>query len=238
MTSNAVSHLNDAVEHFQLVLDQCPAGHPDHATTLTNIAYARFKGYIQSHLQDIDTTTSLFREALALHPQGHPDHPLSLYNLTTALTWLHITKSTAADIYEAARLSNELLPLCPKGIYLRSMGVDSVVGYVISEYNNLPIDASDEGIHLRRNVLEFCPVRHQQRPRALDNLAQSVEARFDQHGSIDDLDTSIQLARDAVSLCPEGHTVRDSYSKQLGRFTRVPLQSPRSYCRRQYGDAR
>ncbi|KAG1772942.1 hypothetical protein EV702DRAFT_1281242 [Suillus placidus] len=183
MTSNAVSHLNDAAEHFQLVLDQCPVGHPDHPTALTNIAVTPIIPY--------------------------------LYTLTATLTWRHITKSTAADIYEAARLSHELLPLCPEGTYLRSMGVDSVVGHVISEYNNLPIDASDEGIHLRRNVLELCPVRHQQRSRALDNLAQSVEARFDQHSSIDDLDMSIQLARVTVSLCPEGHTVRDSYLNNL-----------------------
>ncbi|KAG2099252.1 uncharacterized protein F5147DRAFT_655853 [Suillus discolor] len=214
--SRMVSDLNDAVKHFQLVLDQCPVGHPDRATALTNLAWVLLKGYIQKDVQDIDTTTSLFRDTLALRPQHHPDHPLSLYNLTEALTWRHLRKSTAADICEAAQLYHELLPLCTEGTYLRSIAAGgNGVDYVIEECNNLPTDGSDEGIHLRRVVLELCPLGHRLRPRTLNELARAVEARFDQHGSIDDLDTSIQLRREAVSLCPEGHTDRDTYLNNL-----------------------
>ncbi|KAG1728420.1 hypothetical protein EDB19DRAFT_1913768 [Suillus lakei] len=86
-TSKTVSHLNDAVQNFQSVLDQCPVGHPDHASALTNLVYACLRGYIDNHLEDIDTSTSLFREALALRPQDHPDHKFSLYNLIRALIW-------------------------------------------------------------------------------------------------------------------------------------------------------
>ncbi|KAG1766373.1 CHAT domain-containing protein [Suillus placidus] len=216
VTSENVSHLNAAVEHFQLVLDQCPVSHPDHATALTNLAWARFIGYIRNDLQDIDATISLFRDALALRPQRHPDHSLSLNNLTEALNWRHDKKGTAADIREAAQLYHELLPLCPEGTYLRSTTAgENGVDYVIGRCNDLPKDASDEGIHLRRVVLELCPLGHQLRPRALDELAKAVEARFDQHGSIDDLDTSIQLGREAVSLCPEGHSNCDYYLDNL-----------------------
>ncbi|KAG1849878.1 hypothetical protein C8R48DRAFT_778469 [Suillus tomentosus] len=81
---------------FDLVLDQCPVSHPDHATALTNLARARLEGYIRNDVEDIDATTSLFRDALTLRPQPHPDHPLSLYNVT------------------AAQLYHELLPLCPE----------------------------------------------------------------------------------------------------------------------------
>lgn len=38
VTSKMVSHLNDAVQHFQLVLYQYPIGHPDRAAALTNLA--------------------------------------------------------------------------------------------------------------------------------------------------------------------------------------------------------
>ncbi|KAG2743378.1 hypothetical protein P692DRAFT_201794874 [Suillus brevipes Sb2] len=93
MASKTVSCLNAAVEHFQVVLDQCPASHPYHAAALTNLAWSRLRGYIRNHLQDIDTTISLFRDALALCPQRHPDHPLSLYNLTEALNWRHSKKT-------------------------------------------------------------------------------------------------------------------------------------------------
>ncbi|KAG2139860.1 CHAT domain-containing protein [Suillus bovinus] len=213
VTSEMVSHLNNAVQHFQLVLDKCPVSHPDHATALTNLAWARLRGYGRDDLQDIDATTSLFRDALALRPQPHPDHPLSLYNLTLALNWRHNKTRTAADIRESAQLYHELLPLCPEGTYLRSIAAgENGVDYVIDCCNDLPRDASDEGIHLRRVVLELCPLGHRLRPRALNRLAGAVKARFIQHGSIDDLDTSIQLGREAVSLCSKEH---DGYLNSL-----------------------
>ncbi|KAG1795499.1 CHAT domain-containing protein [Suillus variegatus] len=210
-----VSNLKRAVEHFQSVLDQCPVSHPDHATALTNLAWARLTGYIQNDLEDIDATTSLFRDALALRPQPHPDHPSSLYNLTKALAWRHHKKGTTADLRETAQLYHELLPLCPEGTYLHSIAAGNGVDHVISRCNDLPKDASDEGIHLRRVVLELCPLGHRLRHRTLGELARAVEARFDQHGSIDDLDTSIQLRREAVSLWPEGHADRSIYLSNL-----------------------
>jgi tetratricopeptide (TPR) repeat protein len=190
--------------------------HPDHAAALTNLTWERLQGYTRNHLQDIDTTISLFRDALALRPQRHPDRPLSLYNLTEALTWRHRKKSTAADIREAAQLYHELLPLCPEGTYLRSIAAGNTgVDYVIDECNDLPKDASDEGICLRRVVLELCPVGHQRRPSALNELSNALESRFVQSGNIDDLDESTQFLREAMSLCPEGHTDRDVYLNNL-----------------------
>jgi len=59
------SHLNDSVEHFQLVLDQCPVSYPNHVMALTNLAHARLQRYIRT--SNIDSTTFLCRDALALH---------------------------------------------------------------------------------------------------------------------------------------------------------------------------
>jgi CHAT domain-containing protein len=133
-----------------------------------------------------------------------------------ALTRRHMKKGTTADIREAAYLYGELLPLCPDGTYLRSIAAGpNGVDYVIRGCNNLPIDSSDEGIHLRRVVVEICPLGHQLRHDALHWLARAVEARFEQCGSIDDIDETIQLRREAVSLCPEGHADCDSYLNNL-----------------------
>ncbi|KAG1778866.1 CHAT domain-containing protein [Suillus placidus] len=214
VTRKRVSHLKAAVQHFQLVLAQCPVSHPDHAAALTNLACARLKGYVRNDLQDIDGTTSLFREALALRPQRHPDHPLSLYNLTEALPLRRNKKSTAADAREAAQLYHELLPLCPEGTYLRSIAAGpNGVDYVIGGCNNLPIDASDEGICLRRVVLELCPQGHQlpvslcpeghsNRDYYLNNLAFSLKLRFDHQGKPNDLDEAISLYEEAPRLRP------------------------------------
>ncbi|KAG2065832.1 hypothetical protein BDR04DRAFT_1145188 [Suillus decipiens] len=207
VTSKTVSQLKYAIQRFQLVLDQCRVGHLDRAAALTNLAWARLLGYIDNDLQDIDTAISLFRDAFALRPQCHPNHALSLQNLTNALTWRHGRKGTTSDIREAARLYHELLLLCPEGTLLRSI--------VMNGCNNLSTDASDEGIHLRRVILELCPLGYQLRPRALDKLSWALRLRFDQHGNIDDIDTSIQLGREAVSLCSEGHDGYDGYLNNL-----------------------
>ncbi|KAG1774496.1 CHAT domain-containing protein [Suillus placidus] len=179
-------------------------------------------GYILNDYQDINTTTSLFREALALRPHPHPDHPLSLNNLILALVWRHNKKSTAADIRECAQLYHELLPLCPEGTYLRDMAAGAHgVDYVIYRCNNLPIDASDEGICLRRVVLELCPLGHQFCLIALDKLSAALGSRFTQCGNIDVLDEGIQFGREAVSLCPEGHSDRNYYLNNLASSLNV-----------------
>ncbi|KAG2336300.1 hypothetical protein BDR05DRAFT_896902, partial [Suillus weaverae] len=63
--------------------------------------------------------------------------------------------------------------------------------------------------------LELCHLGHQDRPRALDKLAQGIEACFDQCGTIGDLAGSIQHACEAVSLYPESHPERDHYLNNL-----------------------
>ncbi|KAG1844227.1 hypothetical protein F4604DRAFT_1960469 [Suillus subluteus] len=218
ITSKTVSHLNDAVKHFQLVLDQCPVGHPHQAAALTNLAWARLEGYIRNDFQDIDSITSLFREALVLRPQGHPNHPSSIYHLLKALIWRYGKENfTAVYIQECVQLSCKLLPLCPEGTYLH---------------------ASDEGIRLRRVILELCPLGSAHRPKALDNLAQarayniavkpflcaprdhserdtylnnlacSLLSRFDHQGNSDDLNEAISLYEEALRLRPVGHKYR------------------------------
>ncbi|KAG1745283.1 hypothetical protein EDB19DRAFT_482043 [Suillus lakei] len=183
VASKTAAHLNDAVQHFQLVLAQCPIGHPDHAAALTNLVWARLKRYIRKDLQDIDSIISLFREALALRPQGHPDHPLSLYYFTEELTWRYSKEHRYIYIHESTQLYCKLLPLCPeaRGTYLHSIRVAAGangVYYVIRQCNSLPIDASGEGIHLRQVMVELCPLGNEHRPKALDKLSWALRTRF------------------------------------------------------------
>jgi tetratricopeptide (TPR) repeat protein len=199
-----------------LVLDQCPVDHPDRAAALTNLAWARLRGYIRKDFQDIDSATSLFHEAFALRPQGHPDHPLSLYYLTEALSWCYSKERIVVYMHESVQLYCTLLPLWTEGTYLHRIAAgENGVDYVIHACNNLPTDASDEGIHLRRIVLQLCPLGHEYRPDALNKLSSALRSHFKQCGSIDDLDECIQFHREAVSLCPEGHSHHDTYMNNL-----------------------
>ncbi|KAG1826657.1 hypothetical protein EV424DRAFT_1345440 [Suillus variegatus] len=226
VTSNTVSYLNDAVQHFQSVLDQCPVGHLDRATAFTIFAWARLQGYIQNDSQDVDSINSLFREALALRPQGHPDHPLSIYHLLQALIWCYNKEGTTVYIQESAQLSCKLLPLCPEGTFFHSIAAGANgIDYVIRACNNLPTDASDEDIHFRQVVLDLCTLGSEHRPRALQELAQAVEERFQERGSIDDLDEqlneAISLSEEGLRLYPVGNTYRNFSLDNLGLALRT-----------------
>ncbi|KAG2352601.1 hypothetical protein BDR07DRAFT_1565363 [Suillus spraguei] len=214
ITSRTVSHLNGAVQRFQLVLDQCPVGHPDHAAALTNLAYARLEGYIRNDLQDIDTITSLLRKALDC----------------------------------VRRLCCKLLPLCPEGTYLRSIGVDSAVDYVIAifqltdpmkpflcalrviltgilpeqlglslknrfDHQGKPNDL-DEAIFLTKSTAPAA-CWAQIRDFLLDNLGGSLIARFNKR--------AISLHREALTLRPPGHPI------VTPRLTTLPSRSKTRY---------
>ncbi|KAG1775509.1 CHAT domain-containing protein [Suillus placidus] len=235
VTTKTVSYLNDAVEHFfQSVLDQCPVDHPDRASALANLASARLKGYIQGDLEDIDSTISLFREALALRPQGHPDHPLSLYHLAEALTWRYREEDTTVDLHECAQLYCKLLPLCPEGTYLRGIAVGANgVDYVIRACNDLSsalcsrfrqrggIDDIDESIRVGREAVSLCPQEAINRDIYLNNLAVSLRCRFDHQGRSHDLDEAICLYEEALRICPVWHETRYASLSTLGGALRV-----------------
>ncbi|KAG1745287.1 hypothetical protein EDB19DRAFT_1906404 [Suillus lakei] len=166
---------------------------------LTNLAWVRLKGYTRKDLQDIDSIASLFHEALALRLQDHPDHPLSLYYLTEALTWCYSKEHTSIYIHESAQLYCKLLPFRPAawGTYLHSIAAgENGVNYVIRQCSSLPIDASG-GVTF-----------------ALDRLSWALRARFQHRGSIDDIDKSIQIDREAVSLTASitSHDLDDAIS--------------------------
>ncbi|KAG2068524.1 hypothetical protein BDR04DRAFT_770237, partial [Suillus decipiens] len=217
VTSGIVSQLRDALHHFQSAMDQCPVGHPDRAGALTNLAWTRLEGYTRNDFQDIDSVTFLFREALASRPQGHPDHPLSIYHLVKALIWRFSKENfNAVYIHESAQLCCKLLPLCPEGTYLRSIAAGKTgIDYVIGQCNRLEAEGSDEGIHIRRVVLELCPLGNKHRPKAFERLGRALSLRFEHHGSTDDLDECTQCCREAVSLCSEGDSERNAYLNNL-----------------------
>ncbi|KAG1723914.1 uncharacterized protein EDB91DRAFT_1063090 [Suillus paluster] len=77
------------------------------------------------------------------------------------------------------------------------------------------MDASDEGIHLQPVILELCPLGHQHRPGALYPLLQSLHTHFTQCCTIDDLNESMGLAHEAISLLSEGHPQRSNCLNEL-----------------------
>jgi hypothetical protein len=188
------NHLHSAIQGFQVVLDQCPDGHPHRAAALSNLAHAILYGFTKELRTDIDHAISLFRSALVLRPREHPDHILSILNLCQALHHRHLHRKSGADLREAAEHYRSLLPLCVEGSHLQLCAIE--------QCNALHMDPSDTSIALRRTVLEHCSPRHQHRARSLSRLAEDLHARFIQSGNIDHIHEAVDLSREALAVCP------------------------------------
>ncbi|KAG1739321.1 TPR-like protein [Suillus lakei] len=66
-----------------------------------------------------------------------------------------------------------------------------------------------------RAVLQECPARHPDRSSCLDNLASSLQTRFQQQGVLSDLEEAIELHRAALVLRPHCHPLRSSSLNSL-----------------------
>ncbi|KAG2105401.1 hypothetical protein BD769DRAFT_1393275 [Suillus cothurnatus] len=219
MTNRTLSHLSDAVQRFQSVLDQCPVGVQRLSPTsrmraLNTIFKTILKTFILLLPSSVTPLHYVLRVILITR------HASSLHDLIRVLDWHYSKELTAVYLHESAQLRCKLSLLCPEGTYLRSMRIDGTVDYVIK---NLPINTSDECIHLLQNILEFCPADQQHRPKVLDKLAWALRSRFTQHGNIDDIDKTahlttltISLYGEALRLCPVGHDSRDLLLGNLG----------------------
>ncbi|KAG0696809.1 hypothetical protein DFH29DRAFT_879140 [Suillus ampliporus] len=222
MRSKSVSTLNDAVEHFQFVLDKCPIGHPDHAAALTNLALARLQGYICKDLQDIDSTTSLFRDALAFaelalplstYPppiSGNP-HDSSMSSCLSvprapifgASRTMVLKRGSIDDIDESIQLCRDSVSLCPgdAAYYLSNLAFS-----INFRFNHQGKSHDlDEAISLHEEALWLHPVGHASCYASLDNLGGALRTRFSHRGDINDINRAISLFREALTLCPPGH---------------------------------
>ncbi|KAG1897206.1 uncharacterized protein F5891DRAFT_1243127 [Suillus fuscotomentosus] len=209
VTSKTVSHLDDAIPF--------------------SVGSGPVSGYIRNDVVDIDATTSLFRDALALRPQHHPGHPLSLYNLTESLNWRHSRKSTAADICEAVQLYHELLPLCPEGTYLPDatnfQQTDPMKASTFEESSSSSVlwamdfvPKPSTSLHRQFFVVKpcLCPEGRAGRDTYLNNLACSLVSRFEHQGNPNDLDEAIFIHEEALHLRPVGHEFHYSSLGNLG----------------------
>ncbi|KAG2122516.1 hypothetical protein BD769DRAFT_1360459, partial [Suillus cothurnatus] len=103
-------HLNNAAKHFQLVLDQCPVGHPYQAATLTNLAWAALKAIFKTMFK---TSLILSGAIASMCSLGNPSRHSTLNNL--ALRTRYVKLNTSGDLDEAINLFRDWLRLALHG---------------------------------------------------------------------------------------------------------------------------
>ncbi|KAG1869954.1 CHAT domain-containing protein, partial [Suillus subluteus] len=208
--------LNNAVKHFQLVLEQCPVGHPDRAAALTNLAWANFawarlNGYIPGDFQDVDSTSiHLRRVVLELYPPGNEHRPEELGLLTNALRSRFEQRGSIDDLDECIQRDREAVSLCSEGHSERETYLNYLALSLKFRFDHQGNSRDlDEAISLHDEVLRSCPVGHKIRYSCLNNLGIALCHRFYQRGDVSDVTKAISLQREALMLRPPGNPCRD-----------------------------
>ncbi|KAG2139831.1 CHAT domain-containing protein [Suillus bovinus] len=204
VASKTVSRLNNAVQHFQLVLDKCPVSHPDHATALTNLAWVRLEGYIRDDLQD--TSIQLRREAMSLCSE---ERDIYLNNLAASLELRFEHQGNPNDLDEAISLHEEALRLCPVGHTSRDTSLGNLGGVLVDRFAKRGhIEDINLAISLIREVLTLRPPGHPTRDTTLNNLATAFITRYDKLHVSEDLNEAIDLYRECHRSRPLDHPER------------------------------
>ncbi|KAJ7843384.1 hypothetical protein B0H13DRAFT_2412643 [Mycena leptocephala] len=171
--------INEVIELYREDLEMHPAPHPNRSTSLYNLAnnlQTRFEK--QGDLKDINESIGLYREALQA---PHPGQLSTLNNLANAIQARFEQQGDAKDLDEAIELHIEAL----QSLKTAQRGD--------------PKDL-DEAIKLHRDAVQLGGFPHPNRSMFLNNLAITVNTRFDHGGDLRDLDEAIELQREVLEI--------------------------------------
>ncbi|KAJ7651899.1 CHAT domain-containing protein [Mycena rosella] len=152
---------------------------------LGNILQSRFEWL--GDLDDLEAAISMFKEAILLLPGGHPYGPLGVQNLGNALLLRFERLGDLSDLNEAVWALAEAVRLLPIGHPERATVLENF---------------GTEAVTLAPTVGE--------RASGLASLGTSLLVRFERLGNLDNLNESIQVSGEAVTMCSSDDVQRKS----------------------------
>lgn len=219
--SGSPSDMDHAVEALDKALGIVPADSPQRARTHAELGNAlRARAAISGNVGDLDASIAAYREAAA----ADTDH-FVLNGHATARLDRFLRRGGRADLDEAVTLSRVAAQAAPEHERHTALHLAGIALRLRFDHFGDLRDL-DEAIETGRQAVRAIPPRHTLRPAYLSNLAlahsshfQEVAPPLDLDGSFSasadgtdlltyDIDTSIDLLREAVDAVPAGHRIR------------------------------
>ncbi|KAG1826876.1 uncharacterized protein BJ212DRAFT_1294304 [Suillus subaureus] len=212
--SERVFHLNNAVKHFRLVLDQCPVSQPGLPAALTNLAIdlALRQGELHHHLYPRIRATVLQAITLCLEGTYLRSIVAGANGVDFVIRECNELLIDASD--EWTHLQRIVLEFCPLDNEYRPESLNILAYALISHFKQC--GDLDECIQHRREAVSQCPEGHCGRDTYLNNLAYSLYYRFEHQDNSPDLAEAISLVEETLRLRPVGHESRDMPLENLG----------------------
>ncbi|KAG1840297.1 CHAT domain-containing protein [Suillus subalutaceus] len=216
--------LDIPINLFQDALNLCPTDHPDRTVTQLHLAIALLSRFVKRGCQtDADAAEELLSEVVDVcHADSHIYRAALIAIKTSAL---HSAGSIDVNDLGQERPAASMLPLSPNQLaHLAERCLQRDEPHALEEVISLHYDA-----------LGYYNTGHALRGQLLGNLGLMLETRFKHRGSDEDLDQAIAfhgetlalhpaiaLQREALALCPVGHTDRSKSLSNLAvqLFTR------------------
>ncbi|KAG1841252.1 hypothetical protein F4604DRAFT_1690386 [Suillus subluteus] len=185
--------IDQSIKHFECASDLCHMDHPYRPAALLNLATAKF-----GFQADADAAEELLSEVLNVCHTDSPIHRAALLAIKTSA--LHPAGNTDASDLGQERPVASMLPLSPDQLAHR-------VAWCLQRDDDHDLD---EVIFLHYDALGYYDTMHPFRGQLLllCSLSMVLSIRFEHRGSDEDLDQAIALQREALALCPVGHTDR------------------------------
>ena len=198
----ATADLDEVISLQQVILDLHPQGHHDYAKSLDELLLLVRKR-IQSRDMptDLDECILLGRSALASCEPGDPRRATYLHDLFTDLRSRFRKLENISDVQEAH--PDYAVSLHKLLVYVKDLVDDGDVAPVV-----------DGTVAIARAALKLCPIGHPDHVMSLTTLAAFLRRRFQQQGTVADLDEAIVLCQEA---CPSGSVASAPHLHQLAR---------------------
>ncbi|KAJ7213456.1 CHAT domain-containing protein [Mycena pura] len=209
--------LETAVQYFQAAVDLAPAGHPDRAMYLQDLASGYGVRYQRlGDLNDLEAALQHSQAAVDLIPAGHPERAWYLNNLASSYGEHYQRLGDLNDLEEVLQHSREALDLVPTGHPDRAGYLKNIATGYRDRYLRLGNLDDLEGIlqHLQA-VVDNTPAGHPDRAGYLQDLATGYRDRYQRLGSLKDLEAALWHYQAAVELAPAGHSDKAQYLQNL-----------------------
>ncbi|PVF92043.1 TPR-like protein [Serendipita vermifera] len=236
--------LENAIQQHQTAVHTTPNGDPEKPGCLNNLGTSlktRFERL--GRLNDIEDAIVQLQQAVDLTPDTDPDKPMYLTNLGNALHARFLQSGDIADIDGAIAQGQLAVSLVSddhpdKSGHLSNLGSSFQVRFkrlenladldnaILHQQQAVNLTPDNHAILQYQKAVNLTAAGHPAKPMWLTNLGTSLEARFSEFGSLDDIDNAIVQLRMAVDLTSDSHPNKPSYLGNLGaslanRFRRL-----------------
>ncbi|KAJ6563035.1 CHAT domain-containing protein, partial [Mycena vulgaris] len=191
---------------FQEAVDLTPAGHPDRATQLQNLAVSLRDQYLRlGDLKDLEAAVQTAQEAVNITPPGHPDQAGQMQGLAVLLTDRYQRLGDLNDLEVALQTKQEAVNLTPIGHPAQAGRLQSLAVSLQYRYQMLgDLGDLETAVQTDQKAVDLTPLGHPDRAGRLKSLV-SLTDRYRRLGDLKDLKAALLTSQEAVNLTPLGH---------------------------------